>query len=70
MQELRELRRRAGLSVTAVARRMEIERGTVHSWESGRKRPSPELLSAALELYGASDAEVCRVAHHYALGKP
>ncbi len=68
MEVLRSLRERAALSVARAARELAVTRNTVYCWESGKKRPSPDALRRALELYGASENEVCQVAHHYALG--
>ena len=69
METLRGMRGRACLSVAHVARELGVTRAAVYSWESGAKRPSPPVLSRALELYGASEEERCRVAHFYALGE-
>lgn len=69
MEVLRSLRERASLSVVAVARELGVTRNAVYCWERGTKRPSRESLSAALRLYGASEAERCQVAHFYALGE-
>lgn len=69
MEVLRELRGRAALSVRRAALELGVTRAAVYSWESGAKRPSPPVLRRALDLYGASEAERCQVAHFYALGE-
>lgn len=47
--DLETLRKRAGLSQEALARRLELSRATVASWEQGRTEPA---LSMAVRLAG------------------
>lgn len=68
MQILTALRSRAGFSVSRAASKIGVCRGAVYAWEQGQRRPQPELLRRALDLYEATEDERCQVAHLYALG--
>src|SRR5436853_2339340 len=49
---LRQARREAGLSQSAVAARAQTSQATVSAYESGRKQPSVETLSRLLAATG------------------
>lgn len=54
-----ETRQRVGMSKSELARRLGIDRGTVHRWESGQNRPEDAVVVTAFaELFGlnADDA--------------
>lgn len=41
---LTEIRKRSGLSGSALARQVDISPGHMHDLESGRRQPSPDLI--------------------------
>jgi DNA-binding transcriptional regulator YiaG len=49
-EELRESRRRLGLSQTAMARRLGVDSSTLRKWEQGRARPSPRSIQMLLDF--------------------
>ena len=50
---LREARRRAGLTQSALARRAGTSQATISAYESGRKQPSVDTLSRLLAATGS-----------------
>lgn len=52
--EMRRLREAAGMTQTAVARRMFMTPHAVRTWEAGRRHPGVELLDAYLKIVGGS----------------
>ena len=50
--KLRELRKAKGLSVTELARAINVSEVTVRTWEAGRYHPSPRNLSRLAEALG------------------
>lgn len=47
------VRERVGMSKAELARRLGIDRGTVHRWETGKNRPEdPAVVQAFAELFG------------------
>jgi len=53
MLELVAARKRAGLSASEVARRMDVTRQHVFNWEAGRNRPALETLVAYARAAGS-----------------
>lgn len=68
MEILRTLRKRSGLTGQQAADAIGVERGTLYTWESGEKAPSPAALRKAMDVYGATEAERTEVAHLRAFG--
>lgn len=54
--DMRELRKRAGLSVEMVAVKLNKTSSTIHNWESGRHKPNlePDEMLDLCELYNCT----------------
>lgn len=57
----RALRQKAGLTITELARRGAVSRGTISQWELGISTPSVETLTVAMEILDAHASEVMNV---------
>lgn len=58
-----ETRERTGMTKSELARRLKIDRGTVHRWETGKNRPEDAAtVHAFAELFGLDVDEVLAVA--------
>lgn len=56
-------RERAGLTKAEAARRIGVDRGTVHRWEVGQNRPDDaDLVSAVAKVYGVDLEEALAAA--------
>jgi len=53
-EQMREARFNAELTQKAVARRMFVSPRTVREWESGRRKPTVEMLDAYLKIVKGS----------------
>jgi len=51
-QRLRELREKAGLKQTDLAKMFKISRGAVCGWESGKNEPDTETLKGLARIFG------------------
>ncbi len=49
-QEIRQLRRRAGLTQEALAERLDVDQGTISRWERGIERPRPHSAGRLRDL--------------------
>lgn len=60
MMDMRELRKRAGLSVEMVAVKLNKTSSTIHNWESGRHKPNlePNEMLHLCELYNCTLKEL------------
>ncbi|MCZ4118683.1 MULTISPECIES: helix-turn-helix domain-containing protein [unclassified Streptomyces] len=54
---LRELRDQAALTLTEVAKTVEVNQGSLSRIETGERGTTPVLVKALLDAYGVSDAE-------------
>lgn len=57
-KQLRELRRKSGMSVTELATALGVSRPTVWSWESARNRPRKKHIAALAATLGVTEAEI------------
>lgn len=57
-QTLREARREAGLSLTALAGRLGIKRQQVFAWENGERSPQMETLMKLAEALNTTPAKL------------
>jgi transcriptional regulator with XRE-family HTH domain len=56
-------RERAGLNKAEAARRIGVDRGTVHRWEIGQNRPEdPDVVSTVAKVYGVDIDEALAAA--------
>lgn len=53
LTKLRTLREGAGLSRSQLARMAMLDALTIYRWETGRSRPSGDLLARVLDVLGA-----------------
>jgi transcriptional regulator with XRE-family HTH domain len=53
-QRLRELRRRAGLTQEALARRIDVSGDTVRKWERGKRTPILDTAARLCDALGCS----------------
>lgn len=51
-ENLRELRRRKGVSQTAIAKALGVPVTTYHAWEAGQNIPRDPMKKAIAEYYG------------------
>ena len=51
-ENLRELRKRKGVSQTAVARALGVPVTTYHAWEAGQNIPRDNMKKAIADYYG------------------
>jgi len=60
MVGMRELRKKAGLSIEMVAVRLNKTSSTIHNWESGRHKPNlePNEMLLLCELYNCTLKEL------------
>lgn len=66
---LKDLRTRAGLTMSEVVEKLGIPRATGYLWESPRSRPEPESLQRLLDLYNASASDRLRAWELRAAGR-
>lgn len=59
-REIRQLRRRAGLTQEALAERLGVDQGTVSRWERGVERPRPRRLSLVRQLLLVDAEQIAR----------
>lgn len=55
---LKFLRLRAKLTQAEVARRLDVDQGSVSNWERGLHKPSAKYRRALAELYGVDESEL------------
>lgn len=58
--KFREARLNAGLTMTKVAREMEVTRQTIYNWESNKNEPKLAQVMKLAELYGVDVDELIR----------
>ena len=58
MPTFKDWRERALLSQGELARAADVNRQTVYSWESGRKRPKPEHKRRLVEIFKCTPDEL------------
>ena len=54
MNRIRELRKRAGLTLDELSARLDVARATLGFWEQGKYQPSNEMLLRLSEIFGVS----------------
>ena len=57
---LREMRQRAGLTQTELAKRMGVRANTVNQWESGSRHPDVMLAPKLADVLGCTLDELLR----------
>lgn len=57
--KIKELRKKAGLSQTALAERLGVKQNTISDWESEKFEPGVEKLAKLAEIFGVSIDELC-----------
>lgn len=55
-ERLRQARSEAGLTIEGIARELSVSSRTVAGWQSGRSRPSYEMLTRLANLLGKPPA--------------
>ena len=57
---IQERRKALGYTQSALAKRINVSQQTVSHWESGKRRPSVEMLKKLADLFGCSIDELVR----------
>ena len=52
MSKIKQLREDRGLTKAALAKAVQVEWGTVHSWEKGKHKPTLYNLAKLAEVFG------------------
>lgn len=60
-EKLKELRKRFGLTQTALAKEIGVSQGTVYFWEKGVNEPTAVYVAAVAEYFGISADELLGV---------
>lgn len=58
MNEYKKLRLTAGLTVSEVAKDIDVDESTIYSWEKGVSNPRVSRLKTLADKYGCSMAEI------------
>ena len=58
---LRELRKNAGLSQTAVAKKLNVDQAAISNWERGINPPLKKYHKKLAKLYGVSKEQISEI---------
>lgn len=61
--ELRELRKKTGLSQKEVGTELGVAQSTVAMWETGDNRPRPDKIPEIANIYGVNIEEAFKAAY-------